>query len=170
VLKARLSEPIPHVSVEVRDKIERRLVTNIEILSPTNKRGVGKEEYAAKRSQILAGEAHLLEIDLLRVGARFPTMKPLPECPYFVFLSRVERRPHVEIWPIRLEEALPIVPVPLLTGDPDARLDLQQALSAAYETYKYDADCDYSRSPPGPLTPAEADWIDQRLRQASRRT
>src|SRR5947209_14772918 len=49
VLTANLPEPIPHISVEIRDVAERRLVACIEVLSPTNKRGTGREEYAAKR-------------------------------------------------------------------------------------------------------------------------
>src|SRR5262249_36518551 len=73
ILTAALPEPIPHVSVEIRDVKERRLVTCIEVLSPTNKTGAGREEYAGKRFQILSSQAHLLEIDLLRKGARFPT-------------------------------------------------------------------------------------------------
>jgi hypothetical protein len=91
LLPAQLPEPIPHVSVEIRDVTERRLVACIEVLSPTNKRGSGREEYSVKRLQILSGPAHLVEIDLLRVGSRFPTARPLPEVPYFVFLSRAER-------------------------------------------------------------------------------
>ena len=42
--------------------------------------------------QIVSGNAHLVEIDLLRAGARFPTAQPLPAVPYFVFVSRAERR------------------------------------------------------------------------------
>jgi hypothetical protein len=44
---------IPHLSIEVRDTAERRLVTAIEILSPTNKRGEGREEYLTKRQRLL---------------------------------------------------------------------------------------------------------------------
>src|SRR5262249_34433793 len=40
----------------------RRLVTVIEILSPTNKRGDGYEEYRDKRERILRSTAHLMEI------------------------------------------------------------------------------------------------------------
>src|SRR5579884_3115678 len=124
ILPADMPEPIPHVSVEIRDVTERRLVACIEVLSPTNKRGPGREEYAAKRFQILSGPAHLVEIDLLRVGARFPTAQPPPAAPYFVFLSRSGQRAVVEAWPIALEQPLPAVAVPLLPGDPDVTLDL----------------------------------------------
>src|SRR5438270_6339179 len=36
-------ESIPHISIEIRDVAERRLVTFIEVLSPTNKRGPGRK-------------------------------------------------------------------------------------------------------------------------------
>ncbi len=66
ILPANFPEPIPHVSVEIRDVAERRLVTCIEVLSPTNKRGPGREEYTGKRFNIVSGNANLVEIDLLR--------------------------------------------------------------------------------------------------------
>jgi hypothetical protein len=83
-------EPVPHVSVQIRDVAERRLVTAIEILSPTNKRGEGRAEYVARRQRLLRSTAHLLEIDLLRKGRRVPMRDPLPDEPYFVLLSRAE--------------------------------------------------------------------------------
>lgn len=169
ILRASLPEPIPHVSVEIRDVAERRLVACIEVLSPTNKRGPGREEYAGKRFQILSGSAHLVEIDLLRVGTRFPTAQPLPAAPYFVFLSRAERRHEVEVWPIALEQPLPSVPIPLLPGDAPVLLDLQQALAVVYGIIGYDELLDYSQPPPGPLTPVEAAWVEEQLRRSGRR-
>jgi hypothetical protein len=161
--------PIPHVSIEIRDVAEHRLVTCIEVLSPTNKRGPGREEYAAKRFQILSGTAHLVEVDLLRLGVRFPTAKPLPAVPYFVFVSRAERRDEVAIWPIAMEQALPDFPIPLLPGDAPVLLDLQQALSVVYNIIGYDELVDYSQPPPGPLTPGESAWVEGQLCLAGRR-
>jgi hypothetical protein len=169
VLPADLPEPIPHVSVEIRDVAERRLVTCIEVLSPTNKRGPGREEYAAKRLQILSGTARLVEIDLLRVGTHFPTAQPLPAVPYFVFISHAERRQEVQVWPVALEQPLPAVPIPLLPGDPPVMLELQQALATVYEIIGYDELLDYSQAPPGPLAPAEAVWVEEQLRRAGRK-
>jgi hypothetical protein len=120
--------------------------------------------------EILSGAAHLLEIDLLRVGARFPTARQLPAAPYFVFLSRSERRKEVEVWPIRLEQPLPVVPVPLLPGDPDVPLDLQLALTTVYDIIGYDELITYAAGPPGPLSPEEATWVDEQLRRAGKRS
>jgi hypothetical protein len=169
ILSASLPEPIPHISVEIRDVAERRLVTCIEVLSPTNKRGTGRNEYAAKRYQILSGSAHLVEIDLLRVGVRFPTATPPPAVPYFVFISRAGRRHEVEAWSIAQKSALPTVKVPLLPGDADVPLDLQQALAVVYDIIGYDELLDYSQPPPGPLTPGESAWVEEQLRRAGRR-
>lgn len=169
ILQASFPEPIPHVSIEIRNVAERRLVTCIEVLSPTNKRGPGREEYAGKRFQILSDSAHLVEIDLLRVGTRFPTAEPLPAVPYFVFLSQAGRRHEVEVWPVALNEPLPAVPIPLLPGDPPVFLELQQALTVVYDIIGYDELVDYTQPPPGPLTLAEADWIEEQLRRAGRR-
>jgi hypothetical protein len=162
-------ESIPQYSVEIRDTAGRRLVTSIEILSPTNKRGDGRDEYAVRRREILAGPAHLVEIDLLRAGDRFPVDRPLPSVPYFVFVSRVERRPRVQIWPIPLAGPLPPVRVPLGPGDPDATFDLQEVLATLHDDMGYDLSVDYTRPPPGPLSPDEAAWVEQRLREAGRR-
>src|SRR5207237_2291550 len=84
---------VPHVTVEIRDAANRQLVTAIEVLSPTNKRGEGRSEYLAKRQRLLLSTAHLMEIDLLRQGQRVPMQQPLPPAPYFILLSRTENRP-----------------------------------------------------------------------------
>ncbi|HTE21002.1 MAG TPA: DUF4058 family protein [Armatimonadota bacterium] len=156
--------PVPHVTVEIRDVANRQLVTAIEVLSPSNKRGEGREEYLAKRGRLLLSTAHLLEIDLLREGQRVPLLEPLPPAPYFVFLSRAERRPILDVWPIQLSASLPTVAVPLLPDDPDVVLDLQLALSTVYDLVGYDLAVDYSQPPPVPLSAEEASrarqWID----------
>lgn len=169
IVAANFPEPIPHVSIEIRDVAKRRLVTCIEVLSPTNKRGPGRDEYAGKRFQLLSGDVHLVEIDLLRIGTRFPTVQPLPTVPYFVFVSRAGRRGEVEVWPIALEQPLPDVPIPLLAGDPPVLLELQQALGVVYDIIGYDELIDYKLPPPGPLSPVETIWIEEQLRRAGRR-
>jgi hypothetical protein len=61
------------------------------------------------------------------------------------------------------------VRVPLLPGDPDVELDLQAALNAIHDLYGYADAVDYSRPPPGPLTPEQAAWVDRRLRETGKR-
>jgi hypothetical protein len=160
---------VPHVTVEIRDTANRQLVTAIEVLSPTNKRGDGYEEYLAKRRRILLSTAHLLEIDLLRSGKRLPMQTPLPEAAYFIFLSRAEQRPLTDVWPIQLSESLPAVPVPLLAGDGEVPLDLQLALANVYDLSGYDLAVDYTQPPEIRLNAAEAEWVETLLRAAQSR-
>jgi len=155
-----MPSPVPHVSVEIRDANNRELVTAIEMLSPTNKRGDGRSEYLARRQHILLSTAHLLEIDLLRKGQR------VPAAPYFVFLSRFETRPLTDVWPIALNQPLPTVPVPLLSGDPDVALDLQLAFTTIYDEFAYDVAIDYARPPDVPLEGEAAAWAAERIRAA----
>jgi hypothetical protein len=160
---------VPHVNVEIRDTKNRRLVTAIEILSPTNKRGRGRREYLAKRRRLLLSEAHLMEIDLLRRGRRVPMQRPLPTAPYFVFLSREESRPVLDVWPVGFADPLPVVPVPLLPGDADVALDLQLALTNVYDLGGYDLAVDYTQPPDVPLPPDVMAWAEERLRGAGKR-
>jgi Protein of unknown function (DUF4058) len=161
--------PVPHVTIQIRDTERRHLVAAIEILSPTNKRKEGRREYLRRRDRFLDSDVHLLEIDLLRNGRRVPMAEELPPAPYFVFLSRGEQRPITGIWPILLDQPLPTVPVPLHEGDADARLDLQQALTMAYDECCLGDMIDYSKPPEVPLTPEESAWVAHHLHAAGLR-
>jgi hypothetical protein len=78
-------------------------------------------------------------------------------------------RPRVEIWPIPLEQPLPVVPVPLLPDDPDVLLDLQQALQSIYDWYDYQRAANHAGEPPLPLAPEQQAWAEQRLQAAGMR-
>jgi hypothetical protein len=79
----------------LRDRESLRLVTVIEILSPTNKRsgGDGRRQYLEKRKDLLQSAVNLVEIDLLRGGRRLPVVGRLPAGDYYVTVARAPRRP-----------------------------------------------------------------------------
>jgi hypothetical protein len=167
VLAARMDIPTRYARIEIRSVASGELVTAIEILSPANKRPGpdGADGYEKKRQELFKSSAKLLEIDLLRGGQRPQLASPLPEFPYFVFLSRPERRPDIEIWPCALDKPLPVVPVPLRLPDLPVPLDLRGALRRIYQTARYDAQIDYREPPPPPdLTPSDAAWLAEHLR------
>lgn len=158
-----------HFLVEIRDLKSRRLVSLIELLSPTNKRGRGRREYLAKRLKLLRSDVNLVEIDLLHAGSRLPMEAPLPPAPYYVYVGRSEIRPATDVYPIAIRQPLPSIPIPLLDPDPDVMLDLQQALSTVYDLSDYDRELDYTKPPEIRLPPDEAAWVDDRLRTAGLR-
>lgn len=162
-LNTVISQEMPTYSLEIRATNTKSLVTAIEILSPANKRGKGQEQYEEKRENILRSHTHLLEIDLLRKGKRVPMERPLPDVSYFIFLSRVEQRPLTDIWPIRLDSPLPIIPVPLLPEDEDVPLNLQVAFENVYNIYRYDLSLDYTQPSDISFTEAEAQIAHQIL-------
>jgi hypothetical protein len=105
-----------------------------------------------------------VEIDLLRGQrmVRLPKKVGSPE--YLVHVSKKGLRPRGLLYPIRLTQRLPIIPIPLKAGDPDARLDLQAVLDAAYDRVGYDLEIDYRREPRPRLKAELAAWADQLLR------
>jgi hypothetical protein len=148
--------------LEIRDRRDRRVVTVIDLLSPANKkRGPNREAYLAKRNGILASQTHLVEIDLRRGGER-PSIPALPDCDYYVLVSRYEARPRTGFWPIGLRERLPMIPVPLSVADPPVDLDLQQLVRQAYDSADYGKTI-YSEMPEPPLSAADTAWADQLL-------
>lgn len=72
-----MPEREPQFTIEIRVIDSRELLTAIEVLSSSNKRGKGREEYLDKRNRVLKSAAHLLEIDLLRSGQRVPMREAL---------------------------------------------------------------------------------------------
>lgn len=163
VLQAPSRILLPSVDVEsescleIRDSKTRRLVTVIELLSPTNKRpSDDRQRYLAKRAGLLRSEAHFVEIDLLRGWPRMPFDEP-PTGDYCVLVSRVEDRPRAEFWPVALRQRLPVIPIPLQDPHPDAELDLQAVLHRVYDAAYY-RDYIYDGSPWPPLAEEDAAW------------
>ena len=128
--------------LRIRDGRNRRLVTAIEVLSPSNKRGGGLVTHMKKLRSYWASEVHTVDIDLLRDGLPPYTIDEVPlmadnrpVTPYRI----VQVRPDDELllWEIALTDPLPTIPIPLSYPDPPVVLNLQQAFTElyAYSTY-----------------------------------
>lgn len=146
-----------------------QLVTSIEILSPFNKRrGEGMEEYRMKRARLLRSSVHLVELDLLRGGQRpgDEVNNPPLQTDYILLVNRYREDDQriSEIWPVALNEPLPVLPIPLLPPDPDVGLDLTATLLAVYTRAGYAWRIDYQRPVPPPALRHEmAVWLKQHL-------
>jgi len=169
---APMELPVPAVDIEkyswieIRDNRDRRVVTAIELLSPTNKKpGPDRDDYLRKRTMCSEGPTHFVEIDLRRGGTR-PSPPVIPPCDYYVLLNRIQRRPFVGIWPIMLADRLPAIPIPLHAPDADVTLDLQVALNRAYDAARY-GNYIYKDTPEPPLTAEQAAWANQYLPESA---
>jgi len=177
-----LAEPleVPFLEPETQGFIEiietrpqRRVITVLEILSPSNKyAGTGREHYRQKQRDLAEGCIRLVEIDLLRAGphvlqlplGRYP---PAYRTPYKVCVHR-GWKVRAEIYRVPLREPLPAIRVPLRETDADVPLDLQTLIAQVYRHGRYD-DIDYTLEPVPPLDPGDDAWADELLRAAGKR-
>ncbi len=152
-----------------------RVVTVLEVLSPTNKyAGPGRESYLAKQREVLRSQAHLIEIDLLRRGPHtlsLPEVEAvrLPPYDYLLCVNRAEGpRTRFQLYPRRLRERLPRIRVPLAGDDPDVVLDVQAVVAQAYEAGSYRDLLAYDQPCRPPLSDADQAWANERIREAFR--
>ena len=95
--------------LEVREVGRGKLVTVIEVLSPTNKlRQPGRRQYLRKRDKIFDSRTSLVEIDLLRAGKVMPITIPSPvKGDYRILVSRGRSRPRARLYVFGLRQAIP---------------------------------------------------------------
>jgi hypothetical protein len=152
----------------------QRVVTVIEVVSPTNKyAGPGRESYLAKQREVLGSDAHLVEIDLLRTG---PHALAVPEYKargkgfydYLISLNRATKtRTGYALYLCTVRERLPRIKIPLADPDPDVRLDLQGVLNHTYEQGSYRDRLNYDVPCKPPLSPADQAWALDVVRAAT---
>ncbi|MCE9560712.1 MAG: DUF4058 family protein [Planctomycetes bacterium] len=150
----------------IRDRDGNDLITVIELLSPANKyAGPDREQYLGKRNELLRFRAHFVEIDLLRGGPRMPPAE-LPTCDYCAIVSRMEERPEAGVWPWRLRDTMPVLPIPLRAPDRDVTLDFKAVIDRLYDEGRY-ANYIYSGPPEPRLAPDDMTWAAQFLPPAN---
>jgi hypothetical protein len=167
------SVPYHHYFVEIRDANQgHKLVTLIEILSPSNKKpGPDRRAYLAKQTEVLKSDANLIEVDLLRKGQRVyshPEMEGYldglnPRMDYLISVNRAWKR-HEEsigylLFPVRVRNTLPCIPVPLRENLQEVPLDLQYVFNRAYDGGPYRLGAvDYTQPAKPPLDLADHKW------------
>ena len=164
---------IREVFIEVLSLVEEeRVVTVIEVLSPSNKtaRSDGRQLYVQKQQELLASPTHLMELDLLRYGEH--TIAPPRESllqrgtwDYLVSLHRGGQGHRYEVWAITLRQRLPRIRIPLADADPDVVLDLQTIFDRCYDESAYTRRLNYRREPWPLLQGDDAAWAQALLRE-----
>lgn len=149
--------------LEIHEVKTGRLVTMIEVLSPTNKVSKdGRAQYLEKRTQILRTRTNLVEIDLLRDGEPMPLIGDPPRSHYQILVSCGHLRPKSQLYSFSVRQAIPTFPLPLLPHEEQPDIELNTILHDLYTRARFDLRLDYSQSLPAPpLSEEDCDWINQ---------
>jgi hypothetical protein len=165
------TEPLTEGYIEIIDaSTGNRVVTVIEILSPTNKMtATGRLQYCQKQREVCNSDSSLVEIDLVRGGNHvlaFPLdhLSARRQTAYMVCVRRSWVRTRAQVYSIFLSQRLPTIKVPLRQTDAEVPLDLQALLDQCYRRGRYEGDLDYRKDADPPLRGAEAEWADELLR------
>ena len=151
-----------------------RVLAVVELLSFANKQGSYAPKYREKRFQFLSSMTHFMEIDFLRAGQNpsrdlFPE---LPRTPYFIFVARkTGLGRNEEGYPLRLQDPLPVIGLPLGPGRPDLPLDLAAAFRSAYDlSHRPSVELSYQEGqvPDPPLDDQDRAWVAQILESHNR--
>ena len=126
--------------IEITDRShDDRLVTVIELMSPSNKgRGRTAELYRRKQLEVRRAGVNLVEVDLTRSGRRqfLIGLRRIPRSHRLTFAACVYRArgkaSQFELYPIPLSQPIPPIGAPLRPTDDDVTLDLQPLVARAY--------------------------------------
>lgn len=167
------TDPVTEHFIHILDVDGNRVVTAIELLSPSNKiAGAGRENYLRKRSEVMAADANLVEIDLVRAGDWSRLIAPfVVAAPYLTTYRatvwRANQPAKLELYPIGLRQRLPKIGIPLRPTDGDASLDLQPLVDRVYRFSRFDR-IDYSVPCQPPLNEEEAAWAREQIAGSAR--
>jgi Protein of unknown function (DUF4058) len=165
-------EPTRQGFIEIFDlKSGRRVVTVIEIISPSNKvPGPGRDLYIKKQNELRQAGVSLVEIDLNRTGSRILSapFELIPDGHRALYAACVRSgsKPLLfEYYRMPLREWLPAIPIPPRQTDRDIPLDLQSVRVECCEEGRYVDDIDYHKEPEPPLNHDDTKWADALLRE-----
>lgn len=156
-----IEEETRQTYIEILHRPNRSLVAVLELLSPANKEEPGRSSYLAKRDALLHQPVHLIELDLLLTGRRVLLLKPLPRGDYYALIAKADQRPDCQVYSWTLQQALPVLPIPLKPPDPEVGLDLAAVFATAYERGRYARAIDYAKPPPVGMNSATSDWLKE---------
>jgi hypothetical protein len=167
MVEVPMPDEVVETFLEVREVGSGRVITLVEVLSPSNKRpGDGRDQYERKRLRVLGSQTHLVEIDLLRGGPPLPLRGAPAANDYRILISRADQRPRAALLSWGVREPIPPFVLPLQPGDAEPSVDLNVLLHDLYDRAGYDLRIDYSEGPEPPLADDDATWADSLLRAA----
>lgn len=170
---AAVAEPLmvrvsrTHRWLEIRDTRDR-VITVIELLSPSNKDPDASYRFAKRQDALLASGVNTVDIDLIRGGRRalpdefIPTLKQSDSTTFLMVVGRGHDVDARAFHYCPLKERLPAISVPLRQTDHDVVLDVQPLVDRCYEMGRYWQLSQKVELDP-PLTNDEQAWAEQLL-------
>jgi hypothetical protein len=154
--------------IEIRQRGDGRLITLVDLASPTNKcTPQGRAAYLDKRREGRTQNANLVEIDLVLRGQPLLdySRDGLPEWDYAVTVTRSTQPERYEIYTTTLQKRLPRFKLPLAADDRDTVVDLQSVLTRCYDQGGFGGQVCYQRDPVAPLADDKRRWVAELLQQ-----
>jgi hypothetical protein len=165
----------PFIEIYTRGEEGKRLVASIEVLSLANKTtgDHGRDLYRKKQNEWLGSRVHLIELDLLR-GGEHATAVPLEPArdacgpfDYHISVRPFDDLDTFHVYPIRLNDCLPLIAIPLLPGDTPVTVDLQAVFDRCYDAGPYAREINYGTNAViPPLEPDRAAWAARAVQAA----
>jgi Protein of unknown function (DUF4058) len=164
--------PLPADEIEetfltIKELPGHRVVTTIEVLSPTNKKTEdARKAYLATRRELLKSSVNFVEIDLLRAGKQMPPEGPRRPSDYRILVFRPRLGMFADLYGFSYKMEIPPIPIPLLPQDEEPSLDLNRVLHMLYEKAGYDLAIDYRQPPQPHLRKQDEAWAAKIIGQA----
>jgi len=136
--------------VEILLRSDERLVTLVEVVSPSNKTtAAGQEACFDTWRPAKAAGASLVEIDLVLQGAPLfeSSRDGLLPWDYAVTVKRASHPERYEIYTTTLQKRLPRIKIPLAADDRDTVMDLQATFRRCYDHANFDERINYENAP-----------------------
>jgi hypothetical protein len=154
--------------IEIRHRTDGRLITLLDVVSPTNKISKdGREAYLETRRTAREAGANAVEVDLVLQGQ--PTLEysrdGLPDWDYAVTVTRAAKPEMYEIYTATLQKRLPRYRLPLAPEDRDVVVDLHTAFTRCYDQGGFGGKINYQRDPATRLAAEDRQWLDELLKQ-----
>jgi hypothetical protein len=161
-------EAIEETFLSIKELPGRKLVTVLEVLSPTNKKTKdARTEYLDKRPDLIRSKVNFVEIDLLRGGEPMPLIDAPPPDDYRILIHRARPQKRAVVYAFPWTIPIPAIPIPLLPNDTEPILELNEVLHSLMDRAGYDLVIDYRQPPNPPLRPEDEAWAATILARGS---
>ena len=164
-------DEIEEAFLTIKELPGRKLVTVIEVLSPTNKKAKdARAEYLEKRRTLIRSGVHFVEIDLLRAGEPMPLINSAPPSDYRILICRRGHATRAVLHAFSWTVPIPVISIPLLPADAEPILDVNAVLHGLMDRVRYDVVVNYGEPPEPPLRLEDEPWAAAIIARATDQT